>query len=88
MIFTAILSVIYVFIYGLTSPLRLAPDVSLPSIVTNTIGTASSYISALDRFLPITELVFILTAIFIIYESGYFAYKLVNWVIRKIPTIS
>jgi hypothetical protein len=88
MIVDGIILIIYTFVYALTAVFRLAQDVSLPTTMTSTIANASSYISALNDFLPITELVILLVTIFFIYETTYFIYKLIMWVVRKIPTIS
>lgn len=88
MIFAGIIEVIYLFVYAITAIIRVAPDVSLPSGMTNSIATASGYISAIDDFFPVHELIYTLVAVFIVYETAYFAYKLIMWVIRKIPGIS
>jgi hypothetical protein len=88
MIFVGFIDVVFLFIYGLTAVLRLAPDVSLPSSITGSISTASGYISSLDAFFPVHELVIIFLVVFVAYEVAYFGYKLIMWVIRKIPGIS
>jgi hypothetical protein len=88
MIITNLLKIVYDFMYLLTLPFRVLPDVTLPVFITGTIATASSYISSINHFLPITEMVYLLVVLFIAYESAYFGYKLIMWVIRKIPTIS
>jgi hypothetical protein len=88
MIFDLILAIVYAFIYALTAVFRLANDVTLPVSMTSTIATASGYISSLDDFLPVHELVVTLVGVFFLYESTYFIYKLLMWVVRKIPTIS
>lgn len=78
---------IYAFIYAITSPFRLAPDVSLPVSWVNAINTGGGYVMSLDNFLPM-GVIFGVLVVFVAYESAYFAIKLVNWVIRKIPGIS
>jgi len=88
MIFELILLLFYGFMYGLTSPLRLASDVSLPSFLTSTISNSSQSISSIDRFFPVHETVFILLGVFVVYEMAYFGYKFIMWVLRKIPGIS
>lgn len=80
--------IVYIFIFAITSVFRLAPDVSLPFGLTASISTASEYVSSLDAFFPVHELVTVLIGVFLVYESAYFAYKLIMWVIRKIPMIS
>lgn len=88
MIFTLIINIVYAIIYAITAIFRLAPDVSLPSGMTSSISTASGYISALDFFVPVHELLFIAFSVFFLYETTYFIYKLIMWVVRKIPMIS
>ncbi len=88
MIVTGFLFIIFGFLYGLTSPLRAVGDVSISSTVTGTISTASGYISSLNDFIPVVELLYVLTVMFLVYEVAYFGTKLINWVIRKIPGIS
>lgn len=87
MITTGLLNIIYAFIYALTAIFRLAPIVSLPMEITSAVSTARDYMEGLDTFLPITTLITILS-LFLAYEIAYFTMKLINWVIRKIPTIS
>jgi hypothetical protein len=87
MIITALLNIFYLFIYALTSPLRLLSDVSLPTDLTNAISTASTYLTAIDFILPVSTFLIIFSLIFGI-ETFILLYKLINWVIHKIPTIS
>jgi hypothetical protein len=87
MIIDAFLAVIYAFVYAITAPFRLAPIVSLPTEWTSAVTTASGYIASLNAIIPVTTLIAVL-AVFLGYELTYFGMKLINWVIRKIPTIS
>lgn len=87
MISFAILAVIYGFIYALTLPFRALDDVSLPASFTDSVNTASSYLIALDTYIPVV-IILALLAVFFAYETAYYSMKLINWVIRKIPTIS
>jgi len=87
MIFTAFIGFVYLFVYALTAVFRATPIVSLPVAWTDAIGTAGGYIASLNYFLPVTTLLGIL-GVFIAYEVAYFAVKFMNWIIRKIPTIS
>jgi len=50
--------------------------------------SASQAISSIDRFFPVHEMVALLVGVFIVYEVALFTYKLIMWVIRKIPGIS
>lgn len=87
MIGTAILYLLYATILLFTSPLRLLPDVTQENSFVASISTASQYISALNIVLPMTTLITIL-GLFVAYEISYFGYKLIMWVIKKIPTIN
>lgn len=87
MIVTLLLTIVYYFIYGITAVFRLTPVVTLPTNITSAVTTASGYISGINDFFPVSTIVTIL-GIFLSYELAYFTMKLVNWVIRKIPTIS
>jgi hypothetical protein len=87
MISTAILYLLYATIYLFTAPLQLLADVSIDSNFTSSIATAGTYISPLDMVLPMATIISILV-IFLVFEAGYFTYKGVMWVIKKIPTIN
>ena len=88
MIVDIFISIVFLFVYAITAVFRLSPDVSLPSGLTASIGNASGYASAIDDFFPVHELVAVLIGVFLVYEAAYFAYKLIMWVIKKIPTIN
>jgi hypothetical protein len=67
--------------------LNLMPDVSIPDKITSAVTTASHYLTALNVFLPIDTLLAIII-IFLIIEGIILLIKIINWFIRKIPTIS
>jgi hypothetical protein len=67
--------------------IALLPDVSTISGIGSAISVASTYISALNNFLPMTTILIILGA-FVTYETGYFTFKLIYWIIKRIPTQS
>jgi hypothetical protein len=71
----------------LTLPLRLLPDVTLPIGLSNSIVTANGYLSAFNAFLPIGTALQVFSAILII-EAGVITYKLIMWILTKIPGIS
>ena len=87
MITTGLLSLLYLTILVITSPLRLLPDVSLPAGIASAITTANSYISALNFVAPI-DTILIIIGLVISVEGGIIVWKIINWLIRKIPTIS
>lgn len=87
MIGTAVLTLLYFTILGITTPIRNLADVTSEPDFISAINTASGYISAFDNFLPMGTLITIL-GLFIAFELFYFTYKVVMWVIKKIPTIN
>ena len=84
---TGILYLIYFAVLALTSPLRLLNDVSLSSSLTDAITTASGYISSVNEFIPVDTLLSVLSAILVI-EVAVLSYKLIMWVLTKIPGVS
>jgi len=86
MITNTILYLFYLFIYGLTAPLRYLNDVSLPADLTNAIQTTNSYLASINFIFPVSTFLEIFTLILAI-EGFIILYKIINWLIRKIPTI-
>lgn len=87
MIGTTLLYIVYGFIYVVTLPLRLLPDVSLSSDINSAIQTAAGYINSFDQFLPLSEIYDIF--IFIVgFNAFILAYKLIMWTIKRFPTQS
>lgn len=87
MILSFLLYILYIFIWGITAPLRLLPNVSLPANITSAIASANSYLSAIDLIFPTGAFVTIFDVIIGI-EILLFLYKIIMWTIRKIPGIS
>ena len=87
MITNAFIYILYLIVYGITAPLRLFSDVSLDSNFLGSVTTASDYISAFNTFLPLVTLLSIF-GLFLAFEGSYFTYKLIMWVIKKIPMIN
>jgi hypothetical protein len=87
MIFTAIFNLLYLSLNFLLTPIRNSADVPQSNTVTNAVSTASGYISSLNTYLPMSTLIAILGLVLLI-EGFYLGHRLVNWAIRKIPTIS
>jgi len=87
MITSALLKLIYYVIFALTSPFRLLPDATLSSNLTGAITSASGYISSFTSFLPVGTMLQILGAMLAI-EVAVLSYKLIMWVLTKIPGIS
>jgi hypothetical protein len=65
--------------------ITLLPDVSNISGIGAGIALASNYLAGLNNFLPVSTLLACLGVV-IAYETAYFAFKLIYWVIKRIPT--
>ena len=87
MITSAILNMLYVFIYIITSPIRLFSDVTLNSNFTSSISTASGYLHSLNVLLPIDTVITIL-GVSLVFELVYLTFKAIMWVIKKVPTLN
>jgi len=84
MLATFLLNLVYSISAGF---LNLFPDVSLSDSVSSAVGTASTYISSLNLVLPVSTLLTIIGLILTI-ESIILLIKIINWFIRKIPSIN
>jgi hypothetical protein len=87
MIISAILYILYGIVFLPIQLIAQLPDVSITGGIGASINVASQYLAGLNTFLPVTDILIILGA-FLTYEIGYFAWKGINWLVRKIPTIS
>jgi hypothetical protein len=86
-LFTPLLYIVYGIVFALTYPLRGLNDVVLDANINNAISTAGGYLAIINQIAPITTLLVILGLVLTI-EGFIFLYKIVMWIIRKIPTIS
>jgi hypothetical protein len=87
MISNIILGVFYFFALVLTSPLRLFDDVSLASGIGSALSSASLYLSYFGMIMHLPTF-FIVVGIMSASEISIASFKLINYVIRKIPGIS
>lgn len=87
MITTGILTLFYAFVNWAFSPIISLPDASLPAGFDNAMAQATTYLSMANAIVPISTLITILTLLVSI-EVGIFIYKVIMWVVKKIPTIS
>lgn len=87
MITTILLYIILTILNFLLTPLKLLPDASLPDSFINAMTSASAYITPLNSFLPIDTIILIIGLVISI-EVIVNAFILINWAIKKIPTIS
>jgi hypothetical protein len=77
------------FVSVITNLLNTLPDISAsnPFVVAGT--TLSTYTSAVYNFLPDTTVALIgIIAFDLIFETGYFSWKILNWILRRLPTQS
>jgi len=87
MITTILLYIFLTILKGLLLPFTLLADASLPDAFSNAMIIASTYLSAFNDFIPISILLTILGLVLII-EVFINGFKLINWAIKKIPTIN
>lgn len=80
----SIIALVYTFVLR---ALLFLPDAPSSMTFVTSAQTASGYISSVNQFFPISELL-ILLGVFIIFETVYFGYKIIYWIIKKIPTVS
>jgi hypothetical protein len=68
---------------------NLLPNIPENSAIITAVATASGYISAIYNIIPyITTSILTIIASDIVFESSYFLYKVIYWVIRRFPTQS
>lgn len=86
MIISKLANIIIGAVYLLVS---LLPDVSTNSAFGSAMSTASGYISTAYSFMPVITASLLAILIFdVAFESGYFLYKIIYWIIRRFPTQS
>lgn len=89
MITSSLLLILYGIVFTITSPIRLLPNVSLPDNIISSISSGNNYIAAIYLILPYTiAALLIALGIVITIEGFILLFKIMNWLIRKIPTIS
>lgn len=87
MITTGIIYLIYGLVFAVTFPIRNLADVSMATNFNTSITTANGYISSFNTIFPIDTIGQILT-LFLAIEGAVLTYKLIMWLIRRIPTQS
>jgi len=87
MIFSLGLIILYYFIRGVLTPIRILNDVTLSASISNALDTAGTYLALMDTVIPISTLLTVLGVIVSI-EVGIFLFKGIMWVIKKIPFIN
>jgi hypothetical protein len=87
MLTSAILDFFYAIASWLTTNVLPNADLSPLAPVSDAISHASSYLSSVNAFVPVYTLVAIL-GLMLIFEGVQILIRIINWIIRKIPTIS
>lgn len=86
MITSVLLYMLYGTVWVLLSPLRLLDDATLPAGLTSALTSVSTYLSSINQFVPVDSFLTI-SGILLTIEAGIFSYKLVMWLVKKIPLI-
>lgn len=81
------LNLIFNFLNFLLKPIAEMNDVVFSGEFTSSIQTFSSFVKSLDSVIPIDTLLTIL-GILLTMEGVYLIYKVIMWVIKKIPFIN
>jgi hypothetical protein len=71
----------------LLAPIRLLPDATLNPNIGSAFSVVGGYFAVMNSIFPIATLLAVLAAVLIV-EGGIFLYKIIYWLIKKIPTIS
>jgi hypothetical protein len=86
MITTAFLSILFTVIGWF---INMLPSVTTNSAFGSAISTASGYISSIHSFIPyITVTIIAIIAFDLAFESIYLFYKVIMWVLKRLPTQS
>ena len=89
MILTGLFTILYYILYAITSPLRLVDDAVLPAGFSASIATAGLYLNTLGQLLPLfIQSVLVSIGLVLVLEVSILLWKLINWVIKKIPFIN
>ncbi len=87
MITSAILYLIYAFVWAITSPFRILPDVAIPAQLSSAIASANTTLAPLAVVLPLGSIVAVLI-VFLAVEAAISVFKIIKWVYTKIPGIN
>lgn len=87
MIITAIINLVYNVLIFILSPISSLPDATLNSNITSSLATAGSYYHSLNSILPIDTML-VIFGVSLGIELGYFIYKAIMWVVKKIPGVN
>lgn len=72
---------------ALLSPILNIPDASIPSGISTAITQAGAYLQIIDVVVPVDTLIQVIASVIAV-DAAILAYKLIMWVIHKIPGIT
>jgi len=88
MITTGFLLLLYGLIVLVLAPITLLPDVSLPSTITTAIAAVGTYLKTIWYIAPLfVGALLVVLGIVVVVDTAIFTYKVIMWIIRKIPGI-
>lgn len=74
---------------GLTSPLRILPDATLPAAINSSITSIAGFIGLVWKFMPLTFTALVAAVLVIVLaENWIMVYKVIRWIYKKIPGIT
>jgi len=85
MIVTSLLILLYVIVDVLTMPLLLLGDVSMNSSFTTALSTGLSYYANMALFFPPSSTLLTIIVLIATMETAIATYKIIMWVVRRIP---
>lgn len=84
-----VIIIVLTIVKALIFPLTFVPNASLSASTLATIGTAGAYVHKFDTFLPSTSTaLYLFFGLLLTVELATVTWKLIMWVIRRIPTQS
>lgn len=87
MITNGFLYLIFGIVWAITAPLRLLDDTSLPEGISSAIVSMGGYLTSTNQVLPVATIISVLGIILLV-ETSIFVYKVIMWLIRRLPTQS
>jgi len=80
---------IYLFFKTVNFFISYLPNISTTGLIYTSVTTASGYLTSIHQIFPyITVALLALLGFNVAFESAYFLFKLVYWIIRRFPTQS
>lgn len=87
MITSAILQLFYTILVFILTPILAQPNVVYGASTVANIAAASGYISSMNAYLPVDTILSIV-GVLLGFEIVYGVYKIIMWVVRRLPTQS